>query len=311
MKKVIIASFLAIAMLALMVGPATAKKPDIVVQHSNGFPSGPHYNLNIIGKNAEFDFELECAPPAPEDPMNVIYVPENTTGQAIKILMESGKGGPKSAPGSLIFEVTDWCTGFEERDEAKIRLPADPLGYHVYARAVGKPPKEEGEVREIYFYEPELRSVQDEYGNDLWYLGLVTSNGFALPQDPMLTISRTKGKSKAIEITGLFMWSGTICFLAQCDGCEETHFCCQPPCECDTPPCDPKDCEYQECYQKPESEACAEGYDQVTTYCKTYGEEDPVWVFNIAEFVDYLWNMDNNGVKVLQVRFYPISEISE
>jgi len=40
----------------------------------------------------------------------------------------------------------------------------------------------------------------------------------------------------------------------------------------------------------------------LTTYCNKYENE---WVFNIADFVTYLWNTENNGVKLLQVRFYP------
>jgi hypothetical protein len=39
-----------------------------------------------------------------------------------------------------------------------------------------------------------------------------------------------------------------------------------------------------------------------TVYCNEYVDE---WVFNIGDFVEYLWNLDNNGVKLLQVRFYP------
>ena len=39
-------------------------------------------------------------------------------------------------------------------------------------------------------------------------------------------------------------------------------------------------------------------------YCVDY-ESDPTWVFDIAEFVEYLWTTDNKGTKLLQVRFYP------
>ncbi|MGB1748240.1 MAG: hypothetical protein ACPHK0_00440 [Dehalococcoidia bacterium] len=33
---------------------ASAAKPVEVVEWSNGFPSGPHYNLNIHGKKADY-----------------------------------------------------------------------------------------------------------------------------------------------------------------------------------------------------------------------------------------------------------------
>ena len=32
------------------------------------------------------------------------------------------------------------------------------------------------------------------------------------------------------------------------------------------------------------------------------------WVFDIAEFLEYFWDYDNKGVKLLQVRFYPRAE---
>ena len=37
--------------------------------------------------------------------------------------------------------------------------------------------------------------------------------------------------------------------------------------------------------------------------CAEYLNE---WVFNIGAFIEDLWSMDNNGTKLLQVRFYPL-----
>jgi hypothetical protein len=44
-------------------------------------------------------------------------------------------------------------------------------------------------------------------------------------------------------------------------------------------------------------------YISVVAQCKTYDNE---WVFNIADFVGYLWNLDTTGTYVIQVRFYPL-----
>jgi len=57
---------------------------------------------------------------------------------------------------------------------------------------------------------PELVAAEDENGNDLVYLGLLTETGF---QTPTETFTRNKGKSKAIHITGLFNWTGTVCYI--------------------------------------------------------------------------------------------------
>jgi hypothetical protein len=32
---------------------------------------------------------------------------------------------------------------------------------------------------------------------------------------------------------------------------------------------------------------------------------DDVWVFNVPTLLEYLWNYDNQGLKLMQVRFYP------
>jgi hypothetical protein len=29
-----------------------------------------------------------------------------------------------------------------------------------------------------------------------------------------------------------------------------------------------------------------------------------IWVFNIPQLVEYFWDYDNNGLKLMQVRFY-------
>jgi hypothetical protein len=32
---------------------------------------------------------------------------------------------------------------------------------------------------------------------------------------------------------------------------------------------------------------------------------DDVWVFNVPTLLDYFWGYDNQGLKLMQVRFYP------
>ena len=62
----------------------------------------------------------------------------------------------------------------------------------------------------------------------------------------------------------------------------------------------------------PDTLSCPAGYVAVTlaTYCVSYAEEDAAaqWVFNIGDLVDYFWQLTDQGVKLLQVRFYPITE---
>jgi hypothetical protein len=101
------------------------------------------------------------------------------------------------------------------------------------------------------------------------------------------TFVRSKGKSTAIDITDMFMWSGMICFDAACDTCTATTFCRDANGILTPKGVDP----------------CPLGSTEVTLYCQVY--EIPTWVFNIGDFVNYLWAANNSGLKLLQVRFYP------
>ncbi|UCC31609.1 MAG: hypothetical protein JSU86_04885 [Phycisphaerales bacterium] len=253
----------------------------------NGFPSGEHYNLNIIGKKAEF-----VCPEQEYDefgePMygNVVFIPQN--GSDIQILMQSGKG--KWAADVPELRVLDPCTSTFDGDAAVLQLPKSDGGYHVYARALATPTDEPS--LEIV---PDLVVVQDEMGNDLIYLGLVTDNGFSTPS---ATFIRKKGKSKAMDITGLFEWTGDVCYFtdAYCEpieACTEMFLCCVD---------EDVDGIYESCEVKVD-DTCPDGAEEVTALCKSYVNE---WVFNIGDFVEYLWQLDNNGLKLLQVRFYPV-----
>ncbi|MBN2283992.1 MAG: hypothetical protein JXO48_08895, partial [Deltaproteobacteria bacterium] len=221
---------------------------------------------------------------------NVIFVPEySEQAYDIEILMESGKKGPKSAPAATELEVTDWCSGFAPNDPAKLRLPKNDGGYAVYARVLAKPTDDP----DIEIYDPGLALVEDENGNDLLYLGLVTETGF---QTEYVSFTRTKGKPTAVDITGLFLWTGSIYYLVEPAEGEyvSTLFCARD---------NDADGIYDEYYIKDPELACDEGYTEVTLYMISYENE---WVFSIADFVEYFWNIDNNGVKLIQVRFYPL-----
>lgn len=309
MRKLILMSFLFVFCVLLVAGSALAVKPDKKVDRSNGFPSGPHYNLNIIGKKWTFqcpepqnywrviqdnngdedegelvkacDSEDDCE--ATNEPIygNVIFIPED--GQDIKIYMQSGKG--KKAAAIPDLQVIDPCA--TDGTEAVMQLPRNDAGYRVYARALAKPTG----TRKIATT-PELVMVEDENGNPLVFLGTLSANGFETPDG---YIYRRKGKSRALDITRLFEWSGLVCSIGEPfeDGLAPTLYCGG----------DPDDNGTIDFIPLPETGICPADYPVLyELYCKEYPE---TWVFNIGAFVEYMWNMDNNGVKLLQVRFYP------
>jgi hypothetical protein len=368
MKKGIITIFLALA-LAFFVSPGQAGKPtgNDGKFIGNGFPSGFHYNLNLIAKKPGFScppqqWEITACPSdvcgdywigqvvdtcpdgftCVEHYGKVIFIPREQGDHPITILMESGRKGPKGKEAATTLEVIDWCTESFPNDgdtppplgdEAILRLPKNEDGYAVYARLTGKP----GEVQEPWVHiAPGLRYVQDYEGNDLLLLGLVDENGVYQcpafdpetpdPADPC-TLVRTdnvakgkggKGVQKAKDVTHLFTFNGEICYLdpTDCEGaCYQECWCC---CDADG------DADYDHCEAgfiddkgdlDPSNDECSctgltlplgcVSFDAVELSCRDYTGED-YWIFNIADFVGYLWNIDTSGAYVVQIRFYPL-----
>lgn len=327
MKKIILHFIIFFVITILAYGLAFAVKPGESV-NPNGFPSGTHYNLNIHGKNDGFncpeqkyymrvtyngsgehnvgDLVEECdvsdSCEATDIPIygNSIFVPEN--GQGIEIYMQSGKVGGKGKKASSLPQTELWAVDpCADGDGAVIQLP--PGEYGVYARALAKPT----DNPDISVTPDLIAAVEDEFGNDLVFLGLLTDNGFVTPTQQF---TRSKGKSKAITITGLFEWTGDVCYfddLGDASAFDYTKTLCCDDYEQDgiwDICCNDSNGDFSytidECIGDTSNftGACSE----LTTYCNSYTEE---WVFNIGDFVNYLWKADNNGVKLLQVRFYP------
>ena len=300
MKKVCKISFLVITMLIFMTGSSIATKPGEDV-NPNGFPSGFHYNLNIIGKKDTFtcpaylcDYVAD-----PDCVTNVIYIPADNT-DPVEILMESGT--KRSSITEL--NVTDWCTQPFDADGAVVQIPA--ATYNVYARALAKPTYDPN----IAILGNSLSYVTDEYGNDLYYLGSFSKEcGVTTPEISECSFTRTKGKSKAINITPLFEYTGDICYFnptGYCDpldpsSCPATQLCCT---EVNMGTVEVPKWVYRNCAIKDPILGCGADQVEVTAYCKDYST-NPTSVFSIGDFVGYLWSVDNNGVKLLQLRFYP------
>jgi len=270
-----------------------AQKPDTVISLSNGFPSGEHFNLNIISKDPA---TFTCPGPTYDELGNqvygnVIYIPEyaepNILSGSVKILIESGLKGPKGFTGTTELQVTDWCAGFGTDDIAMIRLPKNEDGYRVYARVLGKPTKDPENPLKITVYQPEYSYVTDENGVELLQLGLVTPDSTV--QTPVEFIRYT-GKSKATNITPLFLYTGTV-----------THLSILPPSDGATPAyC---------CTADANGVYTCVAYDALTCggvpfYISSTTEYTDAWMFNIADFVGALWGMDPSGAKLLNVRFY-------
>jgi hypothetical protein len=261
----------------------------LAANDNNGFPSGDHYNLNIIGKKDGFSgCTLE------PDPVtllygNVVFVPEWGEGD---IWLQSGKVGGK-ASAITTLQVLDNCVSAFDTTKAVVQIPPNQNGYRVYARALAKPTDDP-----YMTITSSLLMVEDEVGTPLLFLGTVTSNGFVSATG--VTFTRSKGQSKAVPISEMFEWTGYVCYVTSFDpDGEGTFYSLTPMCGIDTS--NPIDGIVDQ-IALPVDHACGEG-TLMDLYCHHY--DSPTWVFNIADFVTYLWSTDNNGLKLLQVRFYP------
>ena len=286
-----------------------------VIKLSNGYPSGEHENLNVHGKKLNWDGD--CTPGGKS-----INVPLYTTGlddQTIQILSNK-----KSSQADLT--AIDPCSEQFDNDPAKVQLPyVDELGYYVFARSAGTPNNSDGEPSKIMITpngvleacnqdtinDPnndfgDLTSCYDENGDlvDTIVLGLVTSNGVYKKTDEEFVryedSTKGKGIKKAVDITGLFEWTGAVC-----DDTLDTN--------------GDKEITWADFAVDEATFDLLYGNDSgtVTTdeliaflqanyaaECEFFENE---WVFNVADLVVQSNKIDNDGTKLWKVRFYPVS----
>ena len=118
--------------------------------------------------------------------------------------------------------------------------------------------------------------------------------------------TRTKGHSVATDISPLFEFTGAVCYFdptGYCNplDCPASQLCCgQVNIGTELEPI----LVYRNCVPKDPELGCSGTTVEATAYCQDYSE-DPQWIFNVGDLLGYLWSMDNNGLKLLQVRFYP------
>jgi hypothetical protein len=329
----VLAMLASLAVLGTVTAEAAKPVDSTGVPFGNGFPSGPHYNLNLSAKQDNFT----CPEPSYDELGNqefgkVIFFPRVQNDDPITILMESGTKGPKGAPETATLEVTDWCTesfpdyGQMNGDGAVLRLPYNANGYAVYGTLGGKPLKDGEPTISIA---PDLYYVEDENGNDLILLGMVDSSGTATFGSDGTVLYRTdssgtkkgKGSQKASNLTSLFEYTGEICYVqtdpsAYCYDefgmytCTTQDLCCVD---------ENSDSIYEACdlltnvgdlLEDGTTLACpSDPLDDpylpiaVSAECQSYDNE---FVFNIADFVGYLWDIDTTGTFLVRIRFYPI-----
>jgi hypothetical protein len=366
-RKAIIAIAVAV-LIALIVAalPAMAAKPQNagkdgtmdVIEKSNGFPSGPHFNLNIHGKDPA-TFTCPDEDPYFEGWGNSVFI--DIDGTTTIYYMTCKKSSVD------VLNVIDGCGVFDGSVTIQLPkipdgLPLEDQGYHVFARILGKPnnrktPEDPEDTRSYIFLSPNTVDdlCNEPQGSDEegWYcdselsLGLILKDAvygddgqaFYRFDDPQ---GQGRGKSKALDITQLFTFTGWVIdarldnysvsegwgysdgaitvgdipvYDWDCDGGSVTADnrdvdgdTSENP---DLAATDDDDLDMYLNYMAGEivgAPACwlyCLGYElnPVTDPMAWYFED--AWILNIAEFVLTEGTIENDGAKLLQIRFYP------
>lgn len=319
MKRTVIAVISLVVLAVLVVGTpvAMADKPqdagknnNDVIERSNGFPSGAHFNLNIHGKNDSFTCD-----PTPGG--NSIFVDE--CGNATIQYVTNKK--------SSVEELTALDPCAVDEGTATVQLPYEALGYYVFARILGKPnnSSDDGEPSSIILYPNEVVEAcndTDPANPDFPYytecpedpllaLGLIikdavyeaTPEEFVRFADPD---AKGKGKSKAVDITRLFTYEGWVVDARldlNDDGVIDVNDI--PVDDYDGDPLTPDDRDYNN--DGDINDADVEAWLTDSPMAWYFSAEDNMWILNIADLVVTEQGLVNDGTKLLQIRFYPVA----
>lgn len=304
-----------IATTFILVGStAIAGKPQNVIEKSNGFPSGMHFNLNMHGKDW---LVCNATPDEFGEWGNSIFIPEY--GNATIEYISNKKAS--------VYELTvlDPCAGFEGDDDvAQVQLPykvevdgavipAD--GYYVFGRILGKPNNGQNDiVSSIILYPNVVKEACNDPGdedfgdytscNDLALGVIVGENLYTAEAEQYVRFDPEaepgKGKSKATDITPLFTYSGWAVdarldfngdgIIDDADMALDPDLGLVPDLNGDL----------------------AIDLEEWLTYYKELDSPmawylDEKWIFEIADLVVTEQGLVNDGTKLFQLRFYPVA----
>lgn len=264
---------------------------------------GEPYALTIKAQGTDFDVQDCTVTPDPVTGAygDTIYVPSgHLHAQNNKITrLAPNREDTYTHKNESSFGVHDACTVAIDGDSAEISLPKNEKGYYVVTRVIGKPTNN-----------PELtinghmQFIEDEYGSEFLVLGIITSTGF---QTPIQISAQTVSASVATDISGLFEWSGRVCYANETSYCtnESDNTMCtkEQLCCVDTNEDELIDSCIDSTRNFDGTRSCTTGKPVVLS-CREYVNES---LFSIDEFVQYFWSVDEaKNFKEARILFYPV-----
>lgn len=273
-------------------------KPLDVIEKSNGYPSGPHFNLNIHGKDAN---TFTCNSMAGG---NSVFI--NEYGESTVQYMTNRKSGVTE----LI--ALDPCAEAFDNSPAKVQVPYESQGYYVFATVKGKPGNGADGSESSVIVSPNLVTdacndtdpanpdfpTYTECPEDgLMALGLVVGDNVYEATDVGFVrfggdTTSGKGRSKAVDITSLFTFTGWV-YDAGLDTNGDGVI-------------DLLDAgDYNGDGMVDDTDFIAWVEDMELLGLAQYFENE--WILNIADLVVTDQTIVNDGIKLLKVRFYPVA----
>ena len=331
MKRRIVLVVTTLALVALLVGASTvmAAKPQNsgsgkdVIALSNGFPSGQHFNLNIHGKDPE------------------TFVCDATPGGKSVFVAEYGASTIQyvSNKKASLYDLTvlDPCAIPEPYGDgvAKVQLPYKILvddtptpagGYYVFARILGKPNNGgnlEPRSNIILYPNTVVEACNDPGDPDFGdytacsdselLMGLIVGENLYIPdpenqelyrfEDPT---ARGKGKSKAVDITRLFIYTGWVVDATLDTNEDEVIDINDVPVADygEAMPGENRDYNNDGVEDEADVEAWLTDMAALAEPLAWYFANE--WIFNIADLVITEQGLMNDGTKLVQIRFYPV-----
>jgi len=313
-----------------VVSPAIAAKPQPVIEISNGFPSGEHHNLNIHGKKDGFS---GC---------------DDVGGSSI-FMAEYDKGtiefvsNQKASLDSLT--ALDKCAEQFDGDPARVQVPYENEGYYVFWRILAKPNNGyTGEPSSVILYPnmdlltlcndndgtgqviegfDQFTSCEDQNAEGISPLGVITKDGQILDPDGeelkrFGDSTQGKGKSKAIDITDMFLWKGVVCdetvdlngdgqitiedFDADGNSIVDNTDMGLLGLAIDLTLIGDGD----GILESPNEAGTDELLELLSLIPECQVFDEPTWIFTIADLVIHGFDYKNDGSKLTQIRFYPV-----
>jgi len=321
-KKRLLVGITVLIIIALTVGAsaALAAKPDgsnetkDVIAKSNGFPSGEHYNLNIHGKNADY---VGDPTPGGKSVFILEYNTEDYPTSTIQYVQN------KKASLDTLTVLDPLAEPFDD-DPAKVQIPYEAKGYYVFGRILAKPNNgKEKLASNIILYpnevveacndtdpeNPEFPDYTECPDDPLLALGLIVGPNLydATPEEYVRfdsAVTKGRGKSKATDITKLFTYTGWVLdetLDTSGDGAIGID---------DIPVADygemmpGENKDYNNDGIENDADVEAWLLDMELEGKAWYFENE--WILNIADLVITEQGLENDGTKLIQIRFYPV-----